>query len=179
MKRLLTVFLSFVLIMAAAFPVLSEDNLGTNDVVSKEIKAEHNRIFVGLGIISEDYYAENINSAVTRGDFACMLAAMLGAADIKATQSYFSDVDLYHYAAGSIQMLFERGIIAGCGDGTFAVNRTVTAEEASAMLLRIMGYDAIGSGNDKNYVSTKIRSKYSGELTLLYCIMQCLRKLLS
>ena len=170
MKRLLTVFLSFVLIMAAAFPVLSEDNSGTNDVVSKEIKAEHNRIFVGLGIISEDYYAENINSAVTRGDFAYMLAAMLGSADIKATQSYFSDVDLYHYAAGSIQMLFERGIIAGCGDGTFAVNRTVTAEEASAMLLRIMGYDAIGSGNDKNYVSAKIRSKYSGELTLSQCL---------
>lgn len=170
MKRLLTVFLSFVLIMAAAFPVLSEDNSGTNDVVFKEIKAEHKGIFVGLGIISEDYYTENINSAVTRGDFAYMLAAMLGAADIKATQSYFSDVDLYHYAAGSIQMLFESGIIAGCGDGTFAVNRTVTAEEASAMLLRIMGYDAIGSGNDKNYVSAKIRSKYSGELTLSQCL---------
>ena len=170
MKRLLTVFLSFVLIMSAVFPVLSEDNSGANDVVFEEIKAEHNEIFVGLGIISEDYYTENINSAVTRGDFACMLATMLGAVDIKATQSYFSDVDLYHYAAGSIQMLFELGIVVGCGDGTFAVDRTVTAEEASEMLIRIMGYDALGESNDKNYVSAKIRGKYSGELTLLQCL---------
>lgn len=172
MKRLLTVFLSFVLIMAAAFPVLSEDNSGTNDVVSKEIKAEHNRIFVGLGIVDEDYFNENINSAVTRGDFANMLAAMLGSADIKATQSYFSDVDLYHYAAGSIQMLFDRGIIAGCGDGTFAVDRTVTAEEASAMLLRIMGYNVLDEGNRNviNYMSSKIRSRHSGEVTLSQCL---------
>ena len=170
MKRLLTIFLSFVLIMAASVPVLSEDDSSTNDVVVKEIKADHKEVFVGLGIVSEDYYAENINSAVTRGDFAYMLGAMLNAADVKATQSYFSDVDLYHYAAGSIQMLFERGIIAGCGDGTFAVDRIVTAEEASAILLRIMGYDAIGEVSDKNYVSTKIRSKYSGELTLSQCL---------
>ena len=170
MKRLLTIFLSFVLIMAASVPVLSEDDSSTNDVVVKEIKADHKEVFVGLGIVSEDYYTENIHSAVTRGDFAYMLGAMLNAADVKATQSYFSDVDLYHYAAGSIQMLFERGIIAGCGDGTFAVDRIVTAEEASAILLRIMGYDAIGEVSDKNYVSAKIRSKYSGELTLSQCL---------
>ena len=163
MKRLLTVLLSFVLIMSAGFPVLSKDNSGTDEVVFKEITPEHNGIFVGLGIISEDYYTENINSAVTRGDFACMLAAMLGAADTKASQSYFSDVDIYHYAAGSIQVLFQRRIIEGCGDGTFAVNQTITAEDASTMLLRIMGYEALDEVNEKNYVLTKIRGKYSGE----------------
>ena len=171
MKRLLTVFLSFVLIMAAVAPtVLSEKNSDTNDVFLKEFKADHKEIFVGLGIVEEDYFTENINSRVTRGDFANMLAAILGIKDAKATRSYFTDVDLYHYAAGSIEMLYERGIVAGCGDGTFAVDRTVTAEEATAMLLRIMGYDAIGSGNDKNSVSAKIRGGKSGELTLLECL---------
>lgn len=171
MKRLLTVFLSFVLIMASvASSVSSEKNSDTNDVSFREFKADHKEIFVGLGIVDEDYFNENINSAVTRGDFANMLAAVLGTGDVKATQSYFSDVDLYHYAAGSIQLLFERGIVAGCGDGTFAVDRTVTAEEASAMLLRIMGYDAFSEGNGKNSVLAKISGKYSGELTLSQCL---------
>ena len=63
---------------------------------------------------------------------ASMLNFPLGEVKQKGTQTYFTDVDLYHYAAGGIQLLVERGIAQGCGEGLFYPDRTVTAEETSA-----------------------------------------------
>ena len=176
MKRIVTAVLSLIILLLSIPSVSFAVDFSSEipDVRVEEYNKDYTEIFVGMGIVSAEYLAENADQPVTRGDFAKMLVEMLafrsGDAPAKATKRYFDDVDVYHYAAGSIQYLVERGIVQGCGNGVFCIDRTVTAEEATTMLLRAMGYDALeaeGADATLRYQATaEIRDGLNGELNL-------------
>jgi len=82
---------------------------------------------------------------VTRAEMAKMICVALnGGKDPQlGTDAYTFTDTAGHWAAGYIEYCTNVGIVSGNGDGTFAPNRTVTATEASKMLLVAIGYDAI------------------------------------
>lgn len=179
MKRLLAIVLSLMVITTTASSlVFAEDtSIEYADVKTEEFKAQHRDVFIGMGLASEEYVNENLYEPVTRGDFALMLARLLtyneGIEEITATKKIFSDVDIYHYAAGGVQLLVEREIVSGCGDGTFCVDRTVTAEEIAIMVARILGYGALTQEMQGESIiktaTANIRGRYTGELNLEEC----------
>lgn len=175
MKKILALILSVSLVvLSSSLDVNKAVAYDENDVKFEEFTSDYIDILVGMGIVGEDYLEEKLDLPATRGDFSLMLASMLnftsGEIKQKGTQTYFTDVDLYHYAAGGIQLLVERGITQGCGEGLFCPDRTVTAEETSAMLVRALGYSVFESDtiSDSEIITlaAKLRCGYSGELTL-------------
>lgn len=62
----------------------------------------------------------------------------------KATQvkSSFSDLQNAGWAETAIEYLYEKGIISGYGDGSFAPGRTITREEFVSILVRAFGIQA-------------------------------------
>jgi len=82
---------------------------------------------------------------VTRSQMAKMIAvAMNGGSEtntgVKTTPS-FTDIK-GHWAESYIEYCADLGIISGRGDGTFDPDATVTAIEATKMVLTAMGFDA-------------------------------------
>ncbi len=183
MKRLLAFVLSLMVITTTASTLVFAEETSNEivneytDVKTEEFKGRHYDAFVGMGLSTEEYVKENLDAKVTRGDFAVMLAKLMtlgeDGAELVASGRLFTDVDVYHYAAGGVQFLVERGIVAGCGDGSFCVDRPITAEEVAVMLTRVMGYGVLTEEMQAesmiNSVTASIRGRYTGEVTLEEC----------
>jgi hypothetical protein len=81
------------------------------------------------------------NSEITRGEFA---AALLKALGLKTSVyiGQFNDVDAKDYYAGSVQSLFDNGIMKGDSNDTFSPDASITREEVFAIIGRITGIEA-------------------------------------
>ena len=60
----------------------------------------------------------------------------------KDGETPFTDVPDDHWAAGWIYTAYVKGIINGCGDGTFRPDNPVTYEEGIKMIVCALGYEA-------------------------------------
>jgi hypothetical protein len=85
---------------------------------------------------------------ITRAEAAKIIAvALLGPTVIKSLPtiaSNFSDVPTSYWAVPYIGYLTSKGIIGGCGDGTFNPDGNVTANQMAKMLLCAAGYGKKG-----------------------------------
>ena len=178
MKKLLAFVLSLMVMTTTVSSIVFAESLSNEyaDVITEKIKGNHYEAFVSMGLASEEYVRENLELPITRGDFAILLAKLLnytsGNGELVATEKKFSDVDIHHYAAGGVQFLFDKGIVRGCGDGEFCVDRVITAEEIAAMVVRVMGYDILQDMtgySSVNQVMANIRGRYTGDVTLEQC----------
>ena len=80
---------------------------------------------------------------LTRAQFSKMAVfAMDGSRELGqyATITIFPDVKPSHWASSYVNMAARKGIISGFSNGTFGPERTVTAAQAVAILLRMLGY---------------------------------------
>ncbi len=78
----------------------------------------------------------NKNKNITRGEFSCLLATYYG---ITGTSDiHFSDVSSNNQYSKYIYALASKGIMVGYGDGTFGINKNVTALEAASIVERIV-----------------------------------------
>ena len=112
-----------------------------NTLASAENQNSHERLILeGLGIITEEINYES-DKVLTRGDFAIMVANLIGYEGNTLAQGIFYDVEKEYYAADEIEFLYMQGIIKGYGDGSFRAGSNITYQEAIALLLRIMGID--------------------------------------
>jgi hypothetical protein len=70
-----------------------------------------------------------------------LLKTFLGSAYVPppATGQVFSDVPANAFAAAWIEDLFVRGITAGCGNGKYCPNASVTRAEMAAFLVTTFG----------------------------------------
>ncbi len=78
----------------------------------------------------------NKNKYITRGEFACLVATYYGITGKSDIQ--FSDVSMDNQYSKYIYALASKGIMVGYGDGTFGINKKVTALEAAAILERLI-----------------------------------------
>ncbi len=113
---------------------------------------------VALGVITgyEDGTFRPANS-ITRAEFAAVAVRTLGletAAQFAKGATAFPDVAATHWASGYINVAVNNGIIEGYPDGTFKPEANVTYAEASAMVVRVLGYgiDVVGAW-PTNYIS--------------------------
>ena len=118
---------SFSFVSAATFP----------DTTAKEVT-----VLSGLGVINGypdgTFKPANI---VTRAEMAKMIIVALGLEDFAvATTSPYSDMWQASWAQGFVSYATSLGIITGYPDGTFKPNQTVSYNEASAMIVRALGY---------------------------------------
>ncbi len=88
---------------------------------------------------------------VRRDVFALLATRMMGLDDtVYQGEAYFTDVDEKSFAYNAVNTLAKMQVIRGSGDGKFVPERDITVEEATVMVLRMMGYsqlmDAQGPG---------------------------------
>jgi len=84
------------------------------------------------------------NTPVTREQLAYSVSRILmSGTDMAPEATAFSDVDSSNEYAGYIKFMSLRGIMNGSGDGLFLPKQRVTLSEASAVLVKALGYGAI------------------------------------
>jgi hypothetical protein len=114
-------------------------------------------VMTGMGILKgDDNDGDGVNEfrpedPVTRAEAAKMITyMMLGekTAEMLPAKAVL-DVPETHWASKYISYLYNKGIIDGMGDGTFAASASVTALQYAKMLLCACGY-----GTKKEYVGT-------------------------
>ena len=88
------------------------------------------------------------NDTLTRAEAAAIISRVNLAAHVAdmlpAAPTGFSDVPATHWAARYVAFAVEQGIIVGHPDGTFRPDDNVTGTQFAAMLLRSLGYGALG-----------------------------------
>ena len=72
--------------------------------------------------------------AITRAEFAAMIANVMGYEADNSVDPAFKDVQAGSWANGAIAFCAERGIISGYDDGTFKPNQTISRQEAASIL---------------------------------------------
>lgn len=81
------------------------------------------------------------NAEVTRDQMAVfLLRAKYGSGySPPAPTGVFTDVDLSHWACAWVEQLAAEGITAGCGDGNYCPENTVTRDQMAVFLVRTFG----------------------------------------
>ncbi|MBO5008372.1 MAG: S-layer homology domain-containing protein [Clostridia bacterium] len=89
-----------------------------------------------------DYYDYNVNmqSTVTRADFAVSVARIMNFGSYSGNGVYYYDVPKTHWAYDEICALTDNGVLSGNGNKLFRPDDVITAPEAYKMLLTAMGY---------------------------------------
>lgn len=85
------------------------------------------------------------NGCVTRAEYVTMLANSADGIDVKgAKNAGFKDVQTEDWYADYVNWAVAKGIISGCGNGTFAPNDVVTREQMAVMtdkFIKAMNFD--------------------------------------
>lgn len=104
-------------------------------------KIENPEVETGLleamGILNGEIDDEEV---LTRLEFAGYIAKTMGVYENQSSVDYFTDMSAYTADKGYIAALCESGIISG-SDGMFRPDDTITYQEASAMVVRMLGYE--------------------------------------
>lgn len=133
--------LSFVLVLTLVLGSFSMAFAATPKDVAGTPNAEAVEILMGLGVVNGypdgTFKPENI---VTRAEMAKMIVVALGLQDYATGTSKFADMSGATWAQGYVNYANGLGIIKGYPDGTFKPSQTVSYDEASAMIVRALGY---------------------------------------
>lgn len=111
------------------------------------------------------------NAAMTRGMLVAVLAR-LTEVDVKEYKdSSFTDVPGSKYYAPYIQWAYERGIIQGMGDGTFAPDKAITREQIAVIFTnyaKVAGHTLPAGKEAKGYADGgRIGSSYKAAVTAM------------
>ncbi len=134
--------LSFVLVLALVLGSFSMAFAATPTDVVGTPSEEAVSVLMSLGVVNgyEDGTFKP-NQVVTRAEMAKLVVAALGLeAYASATTSSYSDMAGAGWAQGYVSYATKLGIIKGYPDGTFKPSQTVSLVEASAMIVRALGY---------------------------------------
>ncbi len=149
MKKIISVIISAAIAFsAAAIPVSASADY------EKELD-----ILKQLGITDSDY--GEADGDVTRGEFAALLAGIMGYEGGKVSGSY-KDVEQEHYLADKINYATERGVFKGYADGSFRMEEKITWEQAAVSAVTALGYEKYAEANGgfpTGYVNTAASMK--------------------
>lgn len=143
-KKILALLLAAVL--TVAFSVNGFTATSFTDVAegSPYEKAISTMVALGLLVGYEDG-SFRPNDTITRAEFAAVITRTLGMEEIAAgasSASIFTDMTtngVDHWATGYVKVAYDRNIILGMGDGTFAPDSPVTYEQAVKMIVCALG----------------------------------------
>ena len=146
LKRVLSLALASIMVVSmmviGAGAANFDDFSDKDEIVNKEAVS----VLVELGVLAgKDDGSYDPTGIITRGEMAKIICVVLNKGqdpNLGAVNSNTYTDTVGHWAAPYIEYCTTLGIVAGKGDGTFAPNDTVTASEASKMLLVALGYNA-------------------------------------
>lgn len=137
MKRI-TAWLLILVMGFGGIPALATTETTTSEALQIADSMPEVGLLKNLGIIAQE--ADDVNTGMTREDFAVAVAGLLNIHTETSAIRYFSDVEQSGYAVGAINALVDRGILSLADDGKFRPMDIVTAPEAVKMLLCTLGY---------------------------------------
>ena len=144
-NRITAICLAFVIMLGIS---ISGSALTFTDVTDKTQYGDAIESMVTLGLLKgyEDGSFKPQNT-ITRAEFAAVMTRAIGMEDMVGTSSsagLFSDME-GHWASGYVKIAYDRGIILGMGDGTFAPNAPVTYEQAVKMIVCALGREVLAA----------------------------------
>ena len=139
LKRVLSLALASVMVVSmmviGAGAANFDDFSDKDEIVNKEAVS----VLVELGVLAgKDDGSYDPTGIITRGEMAKIICVVLNKGqdpNLGTVNSNTYTDTVGHWAAPYIEYCTNLNIVAGKGDGTFAPNDTVTASEASKMLL--------------------------------------------
>lgn len=133
--------LSFVLVLSLVLGSFSMAFAATPSDVVGTPNAEAVEVLMGLGIVNGypdgTFKPDNI---VTRAEMAKLIVVALGLDEYATGTSKFPDMSGATWAQGFVNYASGLGIVKGYPDGTFRPSATVSYDEATAMIVRALGY---------------------------------------
>lgn len=130
MKQLKNILATVALLAVVATPTQAMNQYQVEDTLES----------VGIQVQFESEY-------LTRGTFSIFLMEISGNQHLaSAAQSPFSDVPSWREDAEAVGVIYQLGLLNGCGDGTFAPDRAITVGEAVTSILRLLDYSATDIG---------------------------------
>lgn len=151
MKKVIALFLTFILLVSGTAFVFADD---------------YSETLSAVGILPA--FSHDENSPVTRDEFAFMTARLLGK-EYSPMSTRFADVGESNAYSGYIEYLASINVVAGHGNGYFHPTDYVTYAQAAKMLVNVLGYDAFGSvygGFPNGYIEALSRLGLSKGVTL-------------
>ena len=146
LKRVLSLALATIMVVSVMVVGAGAANFDDFSDKDKIVNKEAVSVLVELGVIAgKDDGSYDPTGIITRGEMAKLICVVLNKGqdpNLGAVNSNTYTDTVGHWAAPYIEYCTSLGIVAGKGNGTFAPNDTVTASEASKMLLVALGYNA-------------------------------------
>lgn len=130
MKKIYCLILCMIL-LCSSFTVFAAEHTDKADALA------------ALGLFQGTDEGYDLDSPLTRAQSTAMLVRLLGVEeDVLAsdTTSIFTDVPDEHWAAKYVMYCYENDITKGTSEDTFTPECNVSAEEFTALVLRLMGY---------------------------------------
>lgn len=137
--RIVALFVTLVLIIQSNFNCI----VSGEEVENYAAYVTSESFLKALNIVSD---GEDYTLTVTRGDAASYLAVMLGEkSNYLEYRGIFADVDSSNSNALAIEKLADLGIVRGDGNLSFRPDDNLTYNEATVMLMNVLGYGLIGT----------------------------------
>ncbi|MBO9599987.1 MAG: S-layer homology domain-containing protein, partial [Cohnella sp.] len=140
MKRCFLIVMAFVVFLPmnpylayAATNRLPFDDIRRNYATEAIVNMSNNKIITGTGI-----RAFEPDKPVTRAEFVTMLIRLLGIEPVSSAVQTFTDVPGTAWFYPWVQPAIQLNLVNGVSDVRFEPARTVTREEAAAMLNRAL-----------------------------------------
>lgn len=151
-KKIVALALSLVMLVST---MITGSALTFSDVTESTRYSDAINSMVALGLLAG--YPDGTfgpDKTITRAEFAAVMTRAIGMENMvggASSASIFTDMD-GHWATGYVKIAYDKGIILGMGDGTFAPDSPVTYEQAVKMIVCALGREqaAIGKGGWPN-----------------------------
>lgn len=144
--------MSFNTVMAAGTSKSSDVEMSEREAVAVEL-------LDALGIYEGVDSIDGKEAFVRRDVMAFLAARIMGLSNVTHDgESFFSDVDKSNFAFNAINVLAQMDVVKGDSAGKFNPTKDITLDEATEIILRVMGYaqllEAHGTGMCKNLAGT-------------------------
>lgn len=137
-KKIASISICIALLLNA-FAVFAADSAERR---APDVYSEAVRLLDYFGIIPDTADTDG-SSQVSRAEFALYLGRIHRADEYSdAKNRYFRDVSPEHWAASSLELLVEKGIVTVSDSRNFRPDDVITFSEAEKMILCAMGYSA-------------------------------------
>ncbi len=151
-KKFLYYVFCLTVLMVTLSPVYAEEKINRYD--------EETQLLLSMGLADPE---ADQNADATRGEFARIIYQILTNGEYNPPQKqYFTDipVDDKYYAATAY--LCDMGLISGYEDNSFKPYTNISLDEASGILIRILGYQALADMGGDNHDSVRNVSNQIG-----------------
>ncbi|MCI8520760.1 MAG: S-layer homology domain-containing protein [Clostridia bacterium] len=157
MKKLMLMSIAFILIMLSIVPIV----MAASDRAIFDVQS--------LGIIEGDENGElNLDTEVTRAEFAKIIVTLMGYENASAGASSFPDVAKDTWYAPYVSLAKDLGYVDGYTDNTFRPEKPVLLRDAVKILVSAMNFGAWAEqrgGYPKGYISVAIEQNFLKNIT--------------